>query len=70
MGKEKLVKDEELLEALKICLENPCIQASAVAEVLGVSNTRYIKDRLLELSEKDLVCGIYRGSSWCFTLKQ
>jgi predicted ArsR family transcriptional regulator len=69
MGKEKLLKDDEILEALKVCLDNPCIRASEVAEVLGV-NSRYVKDRLLELTEENLVSGKYRGNSWCFTLKQ
>lgn len=67
MGKEKLLKDDEILEALKFCVENPCIQAAAVAEVLGV-NSRYVKDRLLEMADNNLVRGKYKGSSWCFTL--
>ncbi len=70
MGKEKLLKDDDILEALKFCMENPCIPATSIAEVLGVSNSRYVKDRLLEMREKNLVSGKYRGSSWCFTLKQ
>lgn len=65
MPKEKMVTDEEILKALDICLRKACIPAAAVAEELGV-NSRYAKDRLLELQEKNLVEGVYRGSSWCF----
>ena len=65
MAKEKMLNDEEILEALNISLKNACIPASAVADVLGV-NSRYVKDRLLELKEKGLVNGAYRGNSWCF----
>ncbi|MDD3040998.1 hypothetical protein, partial [Bacteroides sp.] len=68
-GKEKILKDDEILEALNICLRNACIPASAVAEVLGV-NSRYVKDRLREMQAKNLVTGKYRGSSWCFRPKQ
>jgi len=70
MSKEKILKDEDILEALKYCMENPCIPASAIADVLGVSNSRYVKDRLLELKDQKLVSGKYRGSSWCFSLKR
>jgi DNA-binding Lrp family transcriptional regulator len=65
MAKEKLLKDEEILEALNTSLENACIPATAVADVLGV-NSRYVKDRLLELKKKGLVDGTYKGNSWWF----
>ena len=63
-----MIPDEEFLNALDTCLAKACIPAIAVAEELGV-NSRYAKDRLLELQNKGLVEGIYRGASWCFRPK-
>lgn len=63
-----MISDEVVMGALRKCLEEAIIPAAEVAERLGVS-TRYAKDRLLELKEKEFVEGKYHGNVWCFRPK-
>jgi DNA-binding Lrp family transcriptional regulator len=65
MPKSKMITDEDLLKALKQCMENPLIPAGDVADVLGIP-PRQAKDRLLELCDKGLIKGKFKSSSWRF----
>lgn len=62
---EKRFTDEKILEALEECLKRAVVPASEIAKELD-ANPRYIKDRLLELKDKNLLSGKIIGSSWCF----
>lgn len=70
MPKEKMFTDDEILIALKKCLEEAIIPAAEVSELLPGTSPRYVKDRLLELKEKGLVDAKYHGNVWCFRPKQ
>jgi len=61
--------DDVLLAAVAKALENPSVQASEVAEIVGC-NPLYAKRRLQDMAERGLLEGKLIGNVWCCRLKK
>jgi len=66
MPREQMYSDDEILNALRRCIEEAIIPAAEVSERLPGTSSRYVKDRLLEMKDKGLVQAKYHGNVWCF----
>ena len=66
---EKEFTNEDFIKAVQACMEEATCTASEVAEKLGC-NSRYAKNRLIELSKNGEIEKKMKGKTWGFKPKK